>query len=202
MVEIMSTAKLDEFVSIIDSIQGLYLDMRRGFGALVHDIQNKQAEMARDFPGQSIDNFDKLDFTYHLGTEGDATYSDVHRCLQGEFKRRNSPSGENPARAGNMCLVQIFQFWNDHYRPEIEISLGWKKGMLKVDVMGDMRLLRNLIIHHGAIADERVRKLRILKWFDDGDRVEITREQFLQLVTLIKEAMQDVRKLMIAPSAT
>ena len=52
------------------------------------------------------------------------------------------------------------------------------------DVGGDIRLRRNFIIHHKAIADERVKKLKVLTRVSEGPLVLISED-----MTRIQEAI-------------
>ena len=43
----------------------------------------------------------------------------LHSTTQGELKRRNLPGGPNDVFIGNMCLVGLYTYWEDHYRAKV-----------------------------------------------------------------------------------
>jgi hypothetical protein len=184
---------IDEFVSFVDSTQGLYLDMRRGFGAIVFDFDRVRADYIKQHPEVTPAQLDIQTMTYSVGNLGEPGSYALHECTQAEWRQRNTAFGDNPIRAGNMCLVHLFQFWNDYYRARIAAAIGVDTNDLKVDIFGDLRLLRHSIIHHRAIALPDVARCKKVHWFKPGDTIAMTRAQFLELVVFIKEALNALR---------
>ena len=56
----------------------------------------------------------------------------------------------------NMCLVSLYQYWEDEFRGKIEQVLGLGENVAKADIMGDINWLRQSIIHNKAIASKKV----------------------------------------------
>ena len=52
------------------------------------------------------------------------------------------------------------------------------------DVMGDIRLIRNCIVHNNAVADNRVQKLTTFTWIKEGPLVFVNND-----MTKIQEAV-------------
>lgn len=48
--------------------------------------------------------------------------------------------------------------------------------------MGDIRLLRNSIIHHGGIALKNVENCELLKWYKEGDEIFIDAKKFEEIL--------------------
>jgi hypothetical protein len=85
----------------------------------------------------------------------------------------------------NMCIVNLFQLWEDHYRGRLASALDVQKNDLKVAVFGDLRVLRNAIIHSLGIATPQVAKCEVLRWFKPGDPIEPTKEQMRSMTDVI-----------------
>lgn len=188
----MTVDAISNFIAEIDATLGTYLDMRRGFGALVHDFDRVRADFLSKTPGKSADELDKLPFSYTSGDPEAGSYT-LHECTQEEYRERNSPSGENATRAGNMCVVHLYQLWEGRYRNEIARDLGIAKDELVVDFFGDLRLLRHSIIHHNAVALPDVGRCKVIKWFKPEVPIWFTRAEFLELVKALKQVLTNLR---------
>jgi hypothetical protein len=81
-----------------------------------------------------------------------------------------------------MCLISIYQYWEDYYRNKIAELLEKKKNDLKEPIMGDLRLLRISIIHHKAIALPEIENCTLLRWYQEGDEIFINEEQFREII--------------------
>lgn len=85
-----------------------------------------------------------------------------------------------------MCLISIYQYWEDDYRKKIATLLKKEKTELKEPIMGDIKELRISIIHHKAIALPNVKKCTLLKWYQEGDEIFINKEQFKEIIKHIR----------------
>jgi hypothetical protein len=85
-----------------------------------------------------------------------------------------------------MCLVMMYQYWEDKYRDEIATSKGITKDELSSDLFGDIRHLRNSIIHNNGRAISEVSRCKVLKWFKEDDEVVIDAQKMDRLIELIR----------------
>ena len=87
--------------------------------------------------------------------------AEVIQALQrgGEFENQNC----------HALIVFMYHLWDEYYRPRIAAALGLEQcGQLKSDLFGDIRLIRNAIIHNQAILTEKeYSKLRMLTPLDE-----------------------------------
>jgi hypothetical protein len=80
-------------------------------------------------------------------------------------------------------LVALYQYWEHTWRRGIESAVGQK---VNSDFWGEACKLRNCILHNKGRADDHYEKqAKILKWFRNGDAIEITSARFN---TFISEA--------------
>ncbi|MCB2015077.1 MAG: hypothetical protein R3E11_12705 [Sphingobium sp.] len=63
-------------------------------------------------------------------------------------------------------IVSLFAEWDEHYRPKFAATLGIKPNEVENDLMGDVRKIRNLIVHKKIAKNTR---LSCLSWDIDGD---------------------------------
>jgi hypothetical protein len=105
---------------------------------------------------------------------------------QGEWKDKIGKDGSNIKHIGNMCLVMIYQYWEDKYRVEIAKSKGISKDKLLSDLFGDIRHFRNSIIHNDGRAIDEVNHCKILKWFSVNDQIIMDAQKMDYLIDCIK----------------
>jgi tetratricopeptide (TPR) repeat protein len=176
----------NEFLEILDNIYGVYLDGTEGFSLVRNKIIEGQQNTSK-ITGMSIEDLDNASFTYGKGDPRNSDSYNLHKCTQGKLKKRNEKDGDNDAIIANLCIVLIYQYWEDHYREQIAKELGhYKKNDLKSDIMKDLNLLRQSIVHHRAIAKKEVEKCKLLQWFKDGDKIYVNRKMFEDIVFYIK----------------
>jgi hypothetical protein len=91
------------------------------------------------------------------------------------LKDRNSSNGINYQFASRMTIVYIFEIWEGCYREEIKrkLKIGDNQKLV-APIMGDLRLLRNSIVHNKGKAKRDVSKCEIIRDFSEHDSIEIT----------------------------
>lgn len=181
----MSPDAIARYSAEIDETLGIYLDMRRGFGSLLKEFNQIRADFVAKTPGASMAELDAKPFTYEI-TDTEAGSYILHECTQAQYRDRIAPSGESATRAGNMCLVHIYELWEVRYREEIARALGKNRDALTSDLFGDIRHLRNSILHHNSISLPEVARCKVIKWFKPGAKIWFTRAQFLEVGRLLK----------------
>jgi hypothetical protein len=147
-------------------------------------------------PGATSQTLDESQYSYGDGPPEhhpeDPAAPWLHSTTQGELKRRNLAGGLNDVFIANMCLVAIFSYWEDHYRAHIARAMGRAKNDLKAPVFGDIRLIRNSIIHHRAIALAEIEHCEVLRWFMEGASIAISTDQFRQLASEVNKFLDNL----------
>lgn len=181
----MNSDPAQEFRYIVDSVYGIYLDANRGFHLLRQETLRNQIETVQQIEGMSVAKLDTIGFTYGVGDPNSPDSYALHSCTQAEYKKRNEKNGHNCKVIGRLCIVDIYSFWEDHYREKVAESRGLSKGDLLSDIMGDIRLIRNSIVHHRWIALPEISKCKLLTWFSEGDSIEFTEKQFEEVIAQV-----------------
>lgn len=180
-----------EYRTIVDSIWGIYLDSTTGFQNIKEKIESLQRQISRVMD-VSIEYLDNLPISYGNGNPNNPNAVELHRTTQREYKIRNSEGESNYKFIGNMCLISIYQYWEDFYRGNIARLKGIEKNELLCDIMGDLRLLRNSIIHHRGIALKNIESCRILNWYSENDEIFINQEKMEEIIINIHEMLNDL----------
>jgi len=183
----------EEFTQLWNRLQAFYLDAVAGFDFVRSHVESDQALARSDVKGSELDSEEFQDarmFTYsQIFSEGFCT-SEIHRATQGEVKARNSTGGANFTTLGQLCVVSFYDFWNDYLRREYVIAKGHldrnEKDHLVIeraqaehashDLWGDLRLLRQSIVHNQGVATSDVKRCKLIKWFRPGDLISLSPE--------------------------
>lgn len=94
--------------------------------------------------------------------------SEMKNSMAVDGMRKNGPFSQIIAHG---ILNWIYSMWNEEFRSKIGVELGWETNDVMCDVMGDIRLLRNFIVHDGGIATSKVTQLKVLTWIKEGPLV-------------------------------
>lgn len=110
-------------------------------------------------------------------------YAQWHKTQTVYALQRN---GQIENRLGRQWLVTFYSEWDEHYRERLEAAHGCQKGDIKVDVFGDLRHMRNDVVHgRGSASLNRTGKCKVLTWFKVPHYIEPTMRQLGTLPDLI-----------------
>lgn len=172
---------IEEFEAFLNTVFGVFVDSRYGY-------QLQQKKLLEGAEGQDWDS----PMYYGNGPEPHASVVD-HTATLGDRIARNAPEGDNCKFIGNMCLVCIYSFWENRYRQAIAEYVGVDGGKIELDIFGDIKQFRHSIVHNRGIAKEEMGKCKVLKWFYKGDEVFLTEPMFREVVSKIREALDDLK---------
>ena len=93
------------------------------------------------------------------------------------------PQGEFLKRTGWFWLTNVFGRWEHDFRPKVAKALGVELEKVRSDVMGDIRRIRNDVVHNRGIAsNEHSAKVRLLTdWVTVGDEIRVGEAQVIDL---------------------
>ena len=105
---------------------------------------------------------------------------------------------ESSVRGGNFSdmiakafLIAIYSHWDEHYRELVANEVGVSKGSVLCDLMGDVRHIRNCIVHAKSIVRSEHNKIIILKWQLSPGPLRITEHMFRDFIDQVN--MMQVR---------
>lgn len=202
---------IEEYIKIVDAIYGVYLDGIQGFYSskkVFETSQLKTLEKNKELVGMkpadsktrynlSISEFDDSCLIYTRGTKGKPDYKVLHYCpTQGQYKKRNSPDGENYRFMGNMTIISFYEYWQSSCRNKLAAYHKVKPNEIKSAIFGDLRLLRNSIVHHKGIALADVEQCSIFTWYKAADDIFIDGDKMEDIVTTIKRSKSDLYEIL------
>lgn len=174
-----------------EAIRPLHLDCYDGFRKNVKNA-NEQEEQARqeykdyqekhpefkDIPFGEISK----GFGRFRKKEETEKYMHLHQVPISDYIERNDPNGRNILLLANLSLVAVYQYWEDHYRQDIATCLKKEKNDIVSPIMGDLRTLRRSIIHNKGRAVPEIKSCEVIKWFNEGNSINITKERFEYII--------------------
>jgi len=192
-----------EYIRIVDSIYGVFLDGCQGFSSAkslfeqsqLLNLERNRKLLAENQPtstvhyNSTINDFDDSCIIYSKGKKGESDYRILHYCpTQAEYKRRNSTGGENYRFIGNIALITIYEYWENSCRNKLASYHGVKQKHIRSQIFGDLRILRNSIIHHRGIALPEIEKCKEFNWYKTDDAIFINGDQMEDIVAAIKQS--------------
>jgi hypothetical protein len=192
-----------EFRDVIDAIYGIYLDACDGFSRVrAHAVEIEEesirayGELKAKRPELSHLGLGGTDFSYGrwVPAGSQPQYRHLHQVPVETLRRRNEYGGTNFQFIGNVCVVTLFQYWDEHYRLLFAQDLGVEKNQIQVPLFGDLRRYRQAIIHNQAIATAEVEACVLLKWFRRAEPLLLRREMFEQIIDGVLEFLDVLQK--------
>ena len=95
--------------------------------------------------------------------------------------------GPAETRLGQQWIAYVYAGWQESFRPRLAAAHGCDKGDLRYPVLGDLRHLRNDVVHHGGVATAHNTGRCVLlgHWFAVGDVIRLRDEHFVEFRDLL-----------------
>jgi len=120
--------------------------------------------------------------TLFFGPYDPATSPPLGRLKIGTYLDRSAVDGHYSDLLAKAHIVYLYARWEVHYRPLVAQELGVKIEQVCCDVMGDLRLIRNALLHAAGITNEHQR-IRKLPWKLAPGPLHITSNMMYELST-------------------
>jgi hypothetical protein len=92
--------------------------------------------------------------------------------------------GPVEVRLSQQWVVYTYAMWEEEYRPRLAAARGCDSNDIRLPLLGDLRRLRNDIVHHRAIATAaNTGRCEVLtRWFEPGAQIYLRGEHFAEFV--------------------
>ena len=164
-------------------IFALYFDSLAGYDKLTKDMVGWKHDVARNLKEQFGTEIDEKTWEQIEPLRSNPPHGKWSRFPEfakslTDYRLRLVPEGRNAALIGNYLLIALYQFWEDSWRSRIAAVFKCEKNEVKSDFWGDLRLMRQCLIHAGGVADSDVEKKTVLlRWFKRGEPILISPEK-------------------------
>jgi hypothetical protein len=196
----MLAKTISEFREVVDGIYGTFLDACEGFSRvrlymdqIEDESKRSHEELIEERPDFAHLGFGGVEFSYGriVPAGSPQRFRHLHQVPVQTIKARNSTGGENFRLIGHVCLIALFQYWEDRYRLSFAQALTVEKNQIQVPLFGDIRRYRQAIIHNHGEATAEVETCSVLRWFTRGQRIVLSRDMFEEIIDGILAVLED-----------
>ncbi len=156
----------DELKDYLKPLQGLFLDSQVGFRLIEEKLQERQNFLEDLDPNTEIFSESYQDQTMfsHEQLSGEHMPSEglfFHK--RGEVKDRIKKGGANEHLIASIAIIALYDFWEQYLRGKI--SEAYEEPDYQHDLWGDLRLLRNVLVHKNENTIDQYKKKVRLNFF-------------------------------------
>jgi hypothetical protein len=206
-----------QFASKLEELHTLYLDSLVGY-SILHERLNSHQDAVRAVLGEheyATKEFqDTCSIVYKNLSNRDFTPVSMSPVMkQGEMRGRVEDDGRNTLLLGNQCLVSAYAYWEEYLRMEIGKAIGVlsqdakadeeaRKILnqhVKSDLWGDIRNIRNSLVHNNGIANSEVSKCKLIKWFSPGQPIELSHERMRTIFLALGQFRNELHTMSLPP---
>lgn len=140
-----------EFIDFINAQVGAYMDALAGFSGHHTRVERQIHRVNR--PERVRQNPDRVSTVVWASYEDPSQPEIIHNRIirADEYLAANAPGGSNENRHAKAILVFLYTFWELEVRPRLAAAKSAEASDVKADIMGDIRLLRNSILHRKSV---------------------------------------------------
>lgn len=178
-----------EYIDFVNRQVGVYMDALAGFAG--HHVRvERQVHRINRAVNSHIDNTGQpvvVWASYEDSSQPDVIHNRIIRAS--DYIAANSKDGSNAQQHSQAVLVFLFTYWEDEIRPRLASSKSVELQEIRSDIMGDLRILRNVILHaKGIIRSDKHKDLKKLnEMFVVDQPVHIAYENMHRIFVLIKQ---------------
>lgn len=179
-----------EYIDFVNEQVGAYMSALAGFAGhhvrvsrQIHRANRQVSTRPPDETGMRT----VVWASYEDPSKPDIIHNQIIRC--DEYLAANRPGGKNEQQHSRSILIFLFTYWEDEIRPRLARAKGVKLDEIQSDIMGDLRTLRNVILHSKSVLrPDKHASLRLLSNMFEADKeLNFTYEGIHQIFVLIKQ---------------
>ena len=180
---------ISEYIDFVNRQVGVYMDALAGFAGHHTRVERQVHRISRPVNSRVDNKGQKVVVwaSYEDPTKGDIIHNRIIRAS--DYISANSKGGSNEQQLSQAVLVFLYTYWEHEIRPRLASLKSVKSQEINSDIMGDLRILRNVILHKkGIMLPEEHKKLKNLRdMFIVDQPVHISYESMHQIFVLIKQ---------------
>lgn len=181
---------LREFMDFVNQQVGVYCDCLSGFQGNKVRIERQMPRVQRPTSRRIVDGQPAITWV----SVEDPSSPDVlhHRIIRAdEFINVNSEAAFNEQQVCWAIVVFIFARWDEETRARVAEIRGTASNEVKLDEMGDLRILRKAIIHNGGVvaASEHAKLKVMTDLAQPGKRLTFNHDQMHTLFVHVKRSI-------------
>jgi len=187
-----------EYIDFVNRQVGVYMDALAGFAGHYARVERQVCRVLRKNRAKRSGDQPVVWASYEDPSKPDVIHNRIVRA--DDYLSANSLDGSNTQQHSQAILVFLFTYWEHEIRPRLAKSMGVSKikNAIRSNIMGDLHILRNAIVHSkGVIPEDKHRRLSLLgDMFSVGQPIHVSYENMHKIFVLIK---QDCARFFLKP---
>jgi len=183
-------AVVREFIDFVNLQVGLYMDAAAGFQG--HKVRTERQVFRITRPDRTDVDSEGNKITVWASYEDPSQPDVIHnRIIRADgYIEANSEAGVNFQQLSRAVLIFIFTYWEDETRRSLASAASTEPRDIRSDIMGDLRILRNSILHSKAFltSKEQSKLTKLSEMFQSDAEISISYEGMHQIFVLIKQS--------------
>ena len=182
---------LREFIDFVNHQVGVYMDALAGFAGNKTRIEFQVARVLRK--SRQRKDSDGVNVVVWSSFEDPESPDIIHNRITRttDYIAYNSAHGFNEQQHVRAIIVMLFSFWNEEIRPRLARCKNLDPNDIKVDALGDLRILRHAIIHNKGVLSAGVHgRLKVMKdMFVPDGAIIVSHDQMHKLFVAVKQGI-------------
>jgi len=176
-----------EYIDFVNQQVGVYMDAIAGFAGHHARVERQVCRVMRKDKSQKGTEHPVVWASYEDPSKPDIIHNRIIRSS--DYLSSNSVDGSNTQQHSQAILVFLFTYWEEEIRPRLAKSMSVAANEIKSDIMGDLRILRNVILHSkGIIRPDKHKSLKLLGEMLSVDQpIHVSYENMHKIFVLIKQ---------------
>ncbi|HEY0123594.1 MAG TPA: hypothetical protein VGC14_17890 [Rhizobium sp.] len=180
---------LRDFIDFVNAQVGVYMDCLSSFRGNTVRIERQVARVNRPRPGMKNGQPVMILESFEDPSLPDSIH---HRIIaSSDFLTANRDGGFSHRQTCWSIIVFMFAYWDEEIRPQIARIREIEPNELKVDALGDLRIVRNAIVHNkGHLPQADFVKLKVLgDLVQPDERIALSHDEMQQVFARVKQAI-------------
>ena len=178
-----------EYIAFVNQQVGVYMDALAGFAGhyarverQVHRV-NRPVRSEIDSAGQQV----VVWASYEDPTKPDVIHNRIIRAQ--DYLAANAKDGSNEQQHAKAIVVFLFTYWEDEIRPRLATAKGVTVDEIRCDALGDLRILRNVILHAKSImrSDKHAELRKLSDLFTVDQPIHLSYESMQKIFVVVKQ---------------
>lgn len=184
---------LRDFVDFVNKQSSVYMDCLNGFAGNTVRIERQVARVTRPIrkeirDGKEVVIWDSMEDP----CRPDVIHSSIRKSST--YLSDNAEAGFNEQQICWAIIVFLFAHWDEEMRPSIAKVRGVSPNDIKLDALGDLRVLRKAVVHaKGVVTRQEHAKLKKMGHFiEPGQKLVLNHDQMHRVFVLIKNSIGEI----------
>ncbi|MBU4530287.1 MAG: hypothetical protein KUA43_00345 [Hoeflea sp.] len=184
---------LRDFIDFVNKQSSVYMDCLNGFAGNTVRIERQVARVT--FPARK-ELRDGQDVVVWDSMEDPSKPDIIHNSIRksSTYLADNSETGFNEQQICWAIIVFMFAHWDEEVRPAIAEVREVEPNDIKIDALGDLRILRKAVVHAKGIvtAVEHAKLKKMMELVKPDETLALSHDQMHKVFVMVKNAIGQI----------